>query len=314
MKKTLIALATLGVVGAASAQVTVSGDISYGWKGTKNGTTNVVTQGFGGRTANIVFGVTEDLGGGLSVSASAGIDTALRNDTVTANGASMALSGGFGTVALISGEETANGIVGNGAGVNFADLSIGFETSRGATSSESASTSDAVVYTLPAMGAVSLGLLIGDSGDGVASGFGNGSSSGQNGVTQYIVSYSDGPVAAKVDMTDYAATGTSNRTRLNASYDLGVAKISIGSSRGGVAAGSKNDQTAWGVTMPMGAVSLGVGGVSATTTAKVSSTGLTATYALSKTTSVVFSTASASGTIPTNGLKKLTEVYLKKAF
>ncbi|MDA0227642.1 MAG: porin [Proteobacteria bacterium] len=302
------------MVGAASAQVTVTGDISYGWKGTKLNATNVVTQGFGGRTANIVFGVTEDLGGGLSVRASAGIDTALRNDTVTANGASMALSGGFGTLALNSGEETSNGIVGSAGGVNFADLAIGFQTTRGGTSNASAATSDSLVYTLPAMGAVSLGLLIGDSGDGATSGYGNGSSSAQNGVTQYIVSYKDGPVAAKVDMTDYAATGTSNRTRINASYDLGVAKISIGNSRGGVAAGSKKDQTAWGVTMPMGAVSLGVGGVTATTTAKVSATGLTATYALSKTTSVAFSTASTSGTIPTAGLKKLTEVYLKKAF
>jgi hypothetical protein len=324
MKKTLIALATLGVVGAASAQVTVTGDISYGWKGTKNGTTNVVTQGFGGRTANIVFGVTEDLGGGLSVSASAGIDTALRNDTVTANGASMALSGGFGTVALISGEETANGIVGNGAGVNFADLSIGFETSRGATSTESAATSDAVVYTLPAMGAVSLGVLIGDSGAGATSGFGSGSSNGNNGVSQYIASYSDGPVAAKVDITDYAATGTSNRTRISASYDLGVAKISIGNSRGGVAAAAKNDQTVWGVSLPMGAMTIGVGGATrttagtvtgVTTVGKVSSTGLSLKYAMSKTTTIEMSTASTTGTMPAaTSLKRLTEVYLKKAF
>jgi hypothetical protein len=313
MKKTLIALAALGVVGAASAQVTVSGDISYGWAGKKQDDNSVVTQGFGGRTGNIVFGVKEDLGGGLSIDASASIDTALRNDTVTGNGASMTLAGGFGSVKLSSGEETPNGIVGNAGGVNFADMAIGFQTSRGATNTESAATSDSITYALPAISGVSLSILIGDSGGGLTSGYGDGSSSGDNGVTQYIGSYAAGPLSLKVDMTDYAETGKSNRTRINASYDLGVAKISIGNSRGGVTS-SKNDQTAWGVTMPMGAVTLGVGGVTATTSAKVSATGLTATYALSKTTSVVFSTASASGTIPASGMKKLTEVYLKKAF
>ncbi len=314
MKKTLIALAALGVVGAASAQVTVSGDISYGWAGSKLNATNVVTQGFGGRSANINFGVTEDLGGGLSISATAGIDTALRNDTVTANGASVALAGGFGSLVLASGEETANGIHGSAGGVNFADMSIGFQTVRGSTGAAAATTSDAIIYTLPAMSGLSLGVLIGDSGDGATSGFGNGSSNAQNGVTQWRASYADGPVTASVDITDYAAEGTSNRTRINAAYDLGVARVSMGSSRGGVAAGSKNDQTAWGVTLPMGAMSFGVGGVSATTTAKVTASGVTATYALSKTTSIVASSATASGTIPAAGAKKRTEVYIRKAF
>jgi len=166
--------------------------------------------------------------------------------------------------------------------------------------------------------------LIGDSGAGGTSGFGNGSSNGDNGVSQYIASYSDGPVAAKVDITDYAATGTSNRTRISASYDLGVAKISMGNSRGGVGAAAKNDQTVWGVSLPMGAMTIGVGGVSRTTAGtvtgvtnvgKVSSTGLSLKYAMSKSTTIEMSTASTTGTMPAaTSLKRLTEVYLKKAF
>ncbi|MFZ9107620.1 MAG: porin, partial [Burkholderiaceae bacterium] len=70
MKKTLIALAALGVVGAASAQVTISGAAMVALqKGSLTGnTTSFATPDF-----DINFAANEDLGGGLSVSVATGI-------------------------------------------------------------------------------------------------------------------------------------------------------------------------------------------------------------------------------------------------
>jgi len=297
MKKTLIALAALGVVGAASAQVTISGDLSYGFRGSKVNATNVVTDGFGMRTSNITFSVSEDLGGGLTVSGSMGMDGVNSSTAITGNSGSLSLSGGFGTLTMLAAEESANGIIGNSAGVNIADMDIGFKTA--------ASSTDALVYDMPAMNGVTASVAVFND----TAGFGTGTHL----QSIYTVGYATGPLSAKVDMTDYTAAGKSNRTRINASYDLGMAKFTIGNSRGGVTSG-KNDQTVWGISVPMGAVTLGVGSASANTGTKVTASGVSATYAMSKQTSVVFSTATASGTIPTAGDKKRTEIYIKKAF
>jgi hypothetical protein len=298
MKKTLIALAALGVVGAASAQVTISGDLSYGYATKKDAGTSVVTQGFGMRSSNITFGVSEDLGGGLSIKASAGMDSVRGNNSITGNSASLALSGGFGTLILNAGEETCNGIVGQAAGANIDDMDIGFDCGG-------ADASDNFIYALPAMGAISAKVLVANDTGGYGAGTHN--------ATVYYLDYADGPFKAGVNLTAYpSATGKNNRTRMTASYDAGMAVISLGSSKGGVASG-KNDQTVWGVSLPMGATTIGVGYGSATTTSKVAATGINVTYALSKSTSVTFTSTNSNSTTAAQ-MKKRTEVYLKKAF
>ena len=69
MKKSLIALATLAVVSAASAQstVTISGGMLLGLGTTKTGAASSGTQ-MSRQTGNIAFKGTEDLGGGLKAS------------------------------------------------------------------------------------------------------------------------------------------------------------------------------------------------------------------------------------------------------
>jgi hypothetical protein len=299
MKKTLIALAALGVVGAASAQVTISGDLSYGYATKKDAGTSVVTQGFGMRSSNITFGVSEDLGGGLSIKGSAGMDSVRGNNSITGNSASLTLSGGFGTLTLNAGEEICNGIVGQAAGANIDDMDIGFDC----VASDAA---DNFIYALPAMGAFSAKVLVGND----TGGYGAGTHSG----TTYYLNYADGPVKAGVDLTSYpSATGKNNRTRMTASYDAGMAVISLGSSKGGVTSGNKADQTVWGVSVPMGATTIGVGYGSHTSTAKVAATGVNVTYALSKSTTLTFTSTNSNATAAA-AMKKRTEVYLKKAF
>ena len=116
MKKTLIALAALGVVGTAAAEATVYGRVDAGIKNTGGATT--VVSGVTG-TPRIGFKGTEDLGGGLK--AMFGIETGFNNtaegaqttaDATTTpadgagptrigdRGAYVGVSGGFGSVMI----------------------------------------------------------------------------------------------------------------------------------------------------------------------------------------------------------------------
>ena len=153
MKKSLIALAALAAVTAASAQstVTISGALLLGVGISEIGTANSGLQ-IARSTGNIQFAGTEDLGGGLKAGfqiqttlGNAGV-TNINNTTVTdANGAAatrnllgdrasnLTLSGGFGTVLIgrgNTGVKNAMGVAGvAGLGV-ISDLSAG---SSGAT-------------------------------------------------------------------------------------------------------------------------------------------------------------------------------------
>ena len=100
MKKTLIALATLGVVGAAAAEATVYGRVDAGIKSENNAAT--VVSGVTG-TPRIGFKGSEDLGGGLS--ASFGVETGFNNIAEAATslgdrGAFIGVGGSFGTVKI----------------------------------------------------------------------------------------------------------------------------------------------------------------------------------------------------------------------
>jgi len=109
MKKTLVALAALAVVGAASAQVTLSGSVRAAVQNT--GATGAETKLDGNEPAsnNVTITAVEDLGGGMKVTALYHMRNDLMTGDVSAsrpgtfvNGLwrnlSIALDGGFGQV------------------------------------------------------------------------------------------------------------------------------------------------------------------------------------------------------------------------
>jgi predicted porin len=319
MKKTLIALAALGVVGAASAQATVSGSVTAGYQTTTT-QAGVTTSGFGLDSAYINVAATEDLGGGLTASAS--ISTQSQGDTKedtsttatdniigwkTAAGSLKVGSAALGTFAYNFGKETPNGIIGISP---VADLTYldGFAASKGGTEN--------VTWTSPAMGPVSFTFLIGSDDFGI----------GQGKSSTYVgyLNYADGPVKAGINYTipnkESSIWGTfSQRTRLTASYDMGVAMVGVGMSTGLVKgtdqATKVNDQTTFAVTVPMGAWSFGLAYGSDKNAKDGSDTDtgtvIGAKYALSKRTSLNFQNASSNAT-STN--KTTTVVTMSHAF
>ncbi len=86
MKKTLIAVAALAAT-SAFAQVTITGGYAFGLKNTVTGATTAAgsdrtAAGLGIDTAEVKFGASEDLGGGMKVDVSMGLNNIQRGATV----------------------------------------------------------------------------------------------------------------------------------------------------------------------------------------------------------------------------------------
>jgi len=278
MKKTLIALAALGVVGAASAQATVSGEISAGISKSADGSAGVAMHDL-----DVNFNASEDLGGGMSVAGKVGIEGSQRKGNVTISSGSLSLSGGFGTVAFGTAGAGSNRLASN---VNTPyDMSTAMGgTATGVTGLQ---TFD---YTLPAFGPVTvkMGYSKGGTtgGNDAASnpiplkGWDDASTSNVN------VAYADGPLTGSIN---YRKLG--KRTRYAVGYDLGTAKVDV--------AFGSDKQTELLVRVPMGALTVDlhtgsteVTGKMASGKTKASAMGAAVDYALSKRTSLRYAVIS----------------------
>ena len=322
MKKTLIALATLAAVsGTAFAQSSVTLSGAYG-VGFQKSTANV--KGMKTTDGSLAVAATEDLGGGLKVTAKVAMDLQGRGQTTPAStDASLTVAGGFGSV-LIGSIEAGNGIIGNGMGGAPVSLPSGAD---GLVLS-AAGNVDIVKWTAPAMNGFTVSASMTDiAGEGSATGS---KSSGLG------LAYSAGAFNASADLTNYANTnvsavpvsytlsstdgtnttyttvaataaksGADQRVRLSASYDLGMIKLGAGYQTIAYNDNAKNKQTVVGFSVPMGALTLGaavannnqvMGAGQTLSQKKVVVYG--ATYALSKRTSFNLSAANA----PTKGL------------
>ncbi len=299
MKKTLIALAALAATGAfAQSSVTISGKYAVAHQKAIGKQAGLATT-----DGDVRFTAVEDLGGGLKATAAlelrvrgrgnsdAGSDNALdaakNNLGVGGRNATVGLSGDFGSVTLGS-VEAGNGIIGRGFAGAPVSLADGYD---GAVLSGVANV-DSFAYTTPALiPGLTATLTRVDS-------VGN-PGSGRNTGGLYTVlsgnvigaSYAAGALSAGVDFTSFNNDRT--RLRASASYNLGVATIGAGfednKKNGNFTDGT---QLALGVSVPMGAVTLGAiyamneEGTSSLGAGKASGWGIGADYAFSKRTAL----------------------------
>jgi len=280
MKKTLIALAAVAVSSAAMAQVTVSGKYAVAYQSIETAA-GAKSTGFGTTDGDVVFTAAEDIGAGMKAGASLAIKVRGRDSAVTATttGATAAdatkpvtttvsgaagstlggrdatvyLQGGFGRITLGT-VEAGNGIVGRaqaGAPVIGQDGNV---TLDGGANVDMAS------LTLP-IGAVTATVMLIDS-------IGNPGTAGMQAAaatqdaTLIGLAYAAGPISVGLDQTTFgrnaaAATATDTRTRVSASYDLGVARIGFGYQTKETYASVADNQMMVGVSVPMGAITLG---------------------------------------------------------
>jgi len=247
MKKTLIAVAAAALsMGAMAQNVTLSGKFAVGYGKAIGGASNFhVTDG------DVKFSASEDLGGGLKANAAMEVQVrgrAATNATINGRNATIGVSGGFGSITL-GAVDAANGIVGlgfAGAPVSLANGYDGLILSGGANV-------DWANYTTPALLPGLTAKL--ERVDSVTAP-GNNRALAANVIG---ANYSAGAVAVAVDYTDFNNDRT--RVRASGSYNLGIAVLGLGyeDNRGGAAVGGPaGTQTAFGVNVPLGAVSAGL--------------------------------------------------------
>ena len=273
MKKTLIALAALAVAGAASAQVTLSGGVAYGYQATETAA-GVKDSGFGMDTAAITLTATEDLGGGLKATGKISAGGLARGTAVTGEDMSMTLAGGFGTL-MVGQIEIGSGIRGlaqAGAPVNNMEEEV-----LGA-----AVNSDIVKYTAPKMGDFTFSGSLTE-----AVGLGMGMENTSRAVT-VGVDYAAGALKAKLDVSSWTDSTNDSRYRVAAQYNLGVATVGAGFDSTKLVAGTRVKYTMLGVSAPVGAFTVGAAYVKKDTATAGTQTGTTIglAYPLSKRTSV----------------------------
>jgi predicted porin len=263
----------------------------------------VATTGMGVTDGNLTFTASEDLGGGMKISASSEFVSRGRGTAITGRNASMFLSGGFGSVLM--GSISAGNPVNAYAGGNGRDSE---------TTIKAAGDVDILQYTLPAMvTGLTVKLTKTDP-----TGAGTVYASNTTGVS---LGYTMGALTVGYGSTSYKAASTvDTRTTMGASYDLGMAVVSAGSQTYKNLSTATNTadkkETVFGITAPVGAnLSVGITSrkMSQVGTNNVSSTDFGATYSLSKRTSVNLSSESVK-TVGTTASAKLQRVKLVHTF
>jgi predicted porin len=241
MKKTLIALAVLSAAGVASAQSSVT---LYGVADAYLGTTNTKTTNAAGVSSslrqNVIdsggsgasrFGLTgsEDLGGGLKANFTleSGIEIstgAVSTPGVLFNRQSwVGLSGGFGAVRLgkmYSPYDEVNGI-GSSA---FDELFKPANNNVFASNNYNANPNNSIYYATPNISGFSAALSYS---------FGENKTAAVDAghVVSANVQYAGGPIAVSLSHQQEKANGNTTAvklTKLNATYDFGVAKLHAG--------------------------------------------------------------------------------------
>ena len=289
MKKSLIALAALAAVTAASAQssVTLSGKFGtsfqspLGSEATIKGKANIaITDG------DIGFAAVEDLGGGLKAGANMALRLRGRENTkavtVAANAtggttaqtyavsyypevgrdATVFLSGAFGTITAGS-IELGNGISGRGFGGTNSSLPTNLNDG-GVLSA--VAYANILAYSSPVMSGLSVQLTRADSIGSVGNGATTIAASGSEtslGLNANVIglTYANGPLTAGIDSTAFSGNTTHNgtnsdrkRTRMSADYDFGFVKIGVGQedNKGTASTGTyAGKQTAFGISAPI---------------------------------------------------------------
>ena len=281
MKKTLVAIAAAAAVTGAFAEVTISGVVDAGitstatnTNGTKS-TVNALTPAGNGQSG-LNFGVTEDLGDGLTAYAAVNtIFTATTSGSTTAidNGSGVGLKGAFGDVfmgvkynatwfAMAAADATGWN---NAAGRVFAPVLNGTQQSN------------MIVYTLPTMVqgltlAVEDHLTASSASGGAYYGWSATYASGplaiqyggdrlsSQGVTTYTNTAADATttVVGSYSGASTAFTGDVTTQAIAVTYDLGAAKLHFGNQTLSDSGSSiAENKATYGISIPVGASSIG---------------------------------------------------------
>jgi predicted porin len=240
MKKTLIAVAVLAVSGVASAQVSVTGGLGFSYQKNSTAAGGAANHGMQMTDGNLNFSATEDLGGGMKITAASAFVSRGRDTGITARDASLVLTSGAAAFTLGSVEKCSRLDNVAGAPVSLASghdsgtapLAAGVYDLDG-----SCGNVDTAGVAFP-MGPVTLSASYNEVGAGSGSGT---AASGR--ATYYTIAgdFTSGNLALGLEFRQASATGATGlagdvatfndgltTTRLTGSYNFGVATVGAG--------------------------------------------------------------------------------------
>jgi hypothetical protein len=265
-------LAAVAVSSAAMAQVTISGNVDARYQSLKN-TSAAGTNGFLISDAQLHFTANEDLGGGTTATARFTIDGADTDGVADAP------------------------IAGDGVFLSLANASLGSVTFSSLDASDylpmdlvtdsnlfNGTVDDRVTYTSPSISGLRFIATMQEGNIGAGK-------SATNQSKIYEIDYSAGPLTLNAGMLSVdknTHTAFDGGTRVRVGYNFGVAAVSYGMINTKDAAGVKDKTTGLSVTVPMGAITLGYayGTHKDGSAAKIDGSAFSASYALSKRTSL----------------------------
>ena len=277
----------------------MTGGVGFGWYQSVS-SAGATASGFGAETSYLDFAMSEDLEGGMKLSAAIGIDFGLESGSATkARDTSLTLStASMGKFTFKNGrgaDYLAGGIASVGSGYEM-DNSGGAGV-LGALGTRSVN--DSISWSMPLSKELTIGITYQEPT--TDSGYGDGASgtTANTGDYQrsntYSLTYKSGPLVADFgyrtfDMANAQTTNSSTRNRGSASYDLGVAKLGAGWSQNTATYGNTVTDTLVGFAVPMGQLTLSgqlanrtlAGNRLATADVSYSGKVLTALYSLSK--------------------------------
>lgn len=269
-EKLALAALVAGTAGAAFAQASLTGNVTYGYTQTTSAAGSLAS-GLGVDTAELYLGSKEDLGGGSTVEAKLGLADTTRAG-VTGGDLSLVytnMSVGQISMETEKGSDYFAGIASAGAPVINMD----------GKHHETRSSSDSIAYTVP-VGPVYMRFSHGESSSGIGLGRG-GAGSASNTVKQrnntVSAYYASGPLqallafrsydnriegdplslAAVGGVSDYLQATKNSIINAQASYDLGVAKVGAGFQESTGTNGITVRDALMGVSVPAGAFTFG---------------------------------------------------------
>jgi len=267
MKKTLVALAAVAATGGAFAQATMTGGIGFGWYQSVS-SVGATASGFGAETNYLDFAISEDLDGGMKLSAAIGIDFGLESGSASsARDMSLTLStASMGKFTFKNGKGAdylAGGIAAVGSGYEMDNTKSVSGPTAGVLGTRSVN--DTISWSMPLTKELTVGISYAEPT--TDSGYGDGASgttantSDYQRYSTYSLTYKSGPLVADFgyrtyDMANAQTSNSSTRNRGSASYDLGVAKLGAGWSQTTTTYGNTTTDTLVGFAVPMGQLTL----------------------------------------------------------
>ncbi len=242
-------MAAVAAVGAASAQVTLSGEFAYGYLSTTAGdSAKTSLSGLGIDTSLLNIKAGEDLGGGMRVDAAMSLNTAAGNGNAVGDNQSLTVTTPAMSVSLLtykSGDWT-TGAAGGATWYGLDGKVLGARSWR-----------DAIAVTLPLSAALSVTGAYLEAANSIGEGAGSDGTTTQN-LYSIAAKYTAGPLVVQGAYLPYNNAGGTfaskvSVTRFGASYDMSTAKVGFGVQVAKLGDGTVSTESSIAVSAPLGA-------------------------------------------------------------